>query len=299
MRFLIAIFSIGAISLAIAYVLAQGLERAAITPQVTGSVGRQGDPAVVAVRINDKSYKFIVDTGCSQTIYDICLLNVLGQHVDTRRFNAPHTTGFVRRYAAPQAYVGHLPLPRDQPVPVVDLAYVKSHIKGSLDGVLGMDFLKHHVLSIEFDSGTCTILDGSGRREGQSFQLHKDEVIDVPYIDADLSGLVERFEVDTGCVEDAIVSERLFKGLAHQGQLQDYRERGWSGLGESGVTYCASLSRLRLGLFEHRGLIVSSGRRSRLGMGYWSRYNVTFDFPSSRVYLRKGKEYDRPSRVSR
>ncbi len=41
-------------------------------------------------------------------------------------------------------------------------------------------------------------------------------------------------------------------------------------------------------------LILGKGNESRLGLGWFSRFRVTFDFPCRRLYLAKSNGFDRP-----
>jgi hypothetical protein len=46
-----------------------------------------------------------------------------------------------------------------------------------------------------------------------------------------------------------------------------------------------------VGLLKYKNLIFSSASRSRLGLEFLSRHIVTFDFPNSKIYFKKGKDF--------
>ena len=54
----------------------------------------------------------------------------------------------------------------------------------------------------------------------------------------------------------------------------------------------ARISNLSVESFEYQDLIFGEGNWSYLGLSFLSRHIVTFDFPNSRMYLKKGKEFN-------
>jgi len=51
---------------------------------------------------------------------------------------------------------------------------------------------------------------------------------------------------------------------------------------------------LKLGDWKHRELLFAEEQRNALGLSYWSRHTVTFDFPAKKVYLETGEHFQRP-----
>jgi hypothetical protein len=159
-----------------------------------------------------------------------------------------------------------------------------------------MDFLKRYVVRIDFDAGVLTFQKGLGHEEGQPLRLHSGEIDDVPYVDADVceSCLPEPFEVDTGDGCEGDLGAALFAALCQLGKLKRVGQcRCWA-LKEYTIPE-GQLGRLKIGALEHQGLIFTSGRASRLGLGFLSRYQVTLDFLGGWLYLRERKDFDHPS----
>jgi len=46
-----------------------------------------------------------------------------------------------------------------------------------------------------------------------------------------------------------------------------------------------------IGPFDYDGVIFGEGELNHLGMGFLARHIVTFDFPNSRLYLKKGEKF--------
>jgi len=49
---------------------------------------------------------------------------------------------------------------------------------------------------------------------------------------------------------------------------------------------------LLVGSSQNKGLIFNVSNASRLGLGFLSRHIVTFDFPNSRIYFKKGRNFE-------
>src|SRR5262249_45175993 len=102
----------------------------------------------------------------------------------------------------------------------------------------------------------------------------------------------ERFLIDTGAQGNSFDAD-LFDQLASQGAIK---------LGKSSTSFTIAgkvhgdrgeISRLAVGPFVHSSLRFTRLNVNSLGIRYFSRFRVTFDFPGKAVYLRKGAHYTR------
>jgi S1-C subfamily serine protease len=59
------------------------------------------------------------------------------------------------------------------------------------------------------------------------------------------------------------------------------------------------LDNISLGKYRHEKLTFDESNRNILGLNYWSRYVVTFDFPNSVIYLKKGRRFNEPEMDNR
>ena len=59
------------------------------------------------------------------------------------------------------------------------------------------------------------------------------------------------------------------------------------------VTRELRINSFSLGPFKYKNLIFAEASISGLGLQFFSRHTVTFDFPNGRIYLKKGKEFNR------
>jgi len=57
------------------------------------------------------------------------------------------------------------------------------------------------------------------------------------------------------------------------------------------------VNRLTLGGFEHRGVAMEEASQNLIGLGLLSRYLVTLDFVTMKLYLQKGQAFDKPDEI--
>jgi hypothetical protein len=159
-----------------------------------------------------------------------------------------------------------------------------------------MDFLSKHIFRIEFDRGEVTFLRSPGPDAGQKCAVQSHGfywliAMDIPGLDRP-----EHFLVDTG--ESGFGSGRLraeaFAALAKRSQLMvagEAKHLTASGVREERQGRVDAVS---LAGFRHEKLIFGEAKASVLGLNYWSRYVVTFDFPHHTIYLKKGRRFHQP-----
>jgi hypothetical protein len=242
------------------------------------AVACAGDPLIVPVTIQGKAYPFVVDTGCSKTVYDTSLKSLLGPAVGKVEFQTPTGSELhLDVYAAPEAFLGKLPLPRDEEVALFDLRSLRERGGQDVRGMLGMDFLENYVVGIDFDRGSLTFRRGVGDKSALGKALLMSSRQRIPYLPADLEGsdLPEMFEIDTGFARGSSgdLDSELFQKLVKAGKLRESAPGGIA-LTASGKTpiIAARLHSFTVGPFHHPDLIFSSpARGNTLGLSYWSR----------------------------
>jgi hypothetical protein len=262
--------------------------------------GWDGGPIIVPVKIKGKKYPFVVDTGCSISVFDASLRSLLGKPVRWDSTMTANGERVVAVFKPPIAHVGRQPLPRDGVVAVHDVFRELRNKHGvKVWGCLGMDFLKKYAVRIDFDKGRLALLRSAVGTGGHRLRLAVDRQGPYVAVYMERGKEVEWFLVDTG--KFGYGSGKLwgttYRSLEEAGKL---RTVDWGRtLTANGVTEqnIGRLAWLKLGPFEHTGLFFSQGVQGGepvLGLGYWARYQVTFDFPGKAVYLRKGRHYADP-----
>jgi len=204
-------------------------------------------------------------------------------------------------FAAPPVYVGKLRLPVDRPVGCIDMSRLCQVIGRDVYGVLGASFHENAIVQIDFDEGKLLILAGHPLREddewGQSLRLVHDPW-KLPWLIASFGGEErERFMIDTGCSGTGSLSQDLLDRLVASSRFRLTGDTQVERLSGTSRVVAGRLDGFSVGPFCHRDLIFRSARHNKIGLGYLSRYRVTFDFVAEKIYLKKGKRFSAPDRA--
>jgi hypothetical protein len=162
-------------------------------------------------------------------------------------------------------------------------------------GVIGMDILRSCRVQIDFDEGRLKFLESLPADRsllGESIAMPTGAGGTPQLVGRIGTDQAVRFVIDTGAqgnsldaaLFDELVDEQLiqpgrsFASLTIVGELRGQRGK---------------LDSLTVGSFTQRGLRVSRINLNSVGLRYFSRYQVTFDFPGERLFLKRGAAYGR------
>jgi hypothetical protein len=256
-------------------------------------IPKTGDPILLPVTFIDKEHLFVLDTGCSHTVYDKSLRHELGK---VKKIEKALTLGSPIKaeiFDAPDAFLGPLNLKDSNEVSCLDLK-MHSLIDGStVSGIIGMNFLKRHVIQIDFDKGTLSFLQPV---EGQ----HPDWGIELlirygklgwPYITSNiLDNINVNFSMDTGSNSTGALASDIFEKIISENRQKTSETLFATASGVIKNRECR-IDNISIGSLEYEKLIFSEANWSHLGLLFLSRHIVTFDFPNSRIYLKRGKQF--------
>lgn len=255
-------------------------------------------PLLVPVQFGPRTCAFILDTGSTGTMLDLALRSQLGEPRGKQRaFTAAGKPVVMQVFTAPSAYVGPFNLRDCNEVVCADLnKYLAPSLGREVHGILGMNFLKKHVIQIDFDEGRIVFLDNrEGDRQGwgEEFPItyKKNEV---PQIRLSVGGQPEQeFAIDTGYDASGLMTKDSFRRAVAKGRLKPVET---SMVAFSGVVKSRQIrvDRATAGPFEYRGLVFAEAQVDLLGLDSLARHVVTFDFPHDRLYLKRGKSFDKP-----
>jgi hypothetical protein len=167
-------------------------------------------------------------------------------------------------------------------------------------GVVPAEFLRGKIFRIDFDAGRLQFLRSVPDDAGDRFDLTWKA--GAPWLELDVPDIgKEQFLIasDRG-FKTGSLREELFDRLAAAGRLWVRRSKDDSAYSAVELAAMwlqwgsARLDRFVVGQFRHEGAIFSAAPHSRLGLGYLSRYNVTFDLAHLALYLKRGRDYSRP-----
>lgn len=263
-------------------------------------VAKGGDILLIPIRVEGKDRMFVVDTGFACTAFDSPLLH--GKPRGEYRVRTPQGVSEKPLYDAPEASVGHLPFRTrtgtSASVLAIDMKPLREAFGYPIEGILGLDFLGKYVLHINFDAGELLFLEAAPVNAGEEIPLTLDEgktaIVSVGLKEGDKVPFI----IDTGgqTIGAAGYVEILkARDLARKGELRwvDSARSGTAGGEFTSQVYRGE--RITLGGFSvNEPLLIEAPQTSILGLGFWSRFIVTIDFPKGKLFLRKGACYDRP-----
>jgi hypothetical protein len=263
-------------------------------------VARDGDALVLPVRLDSKTYSFLVDTGTTFNCFDRCLL--AAKPLKKTELEAPDGPITLELFPPPQATIGALKLQSDQSVVGMDFEKLRQGTGIDLYGVIGMDFLRRHVIRIDFDRGKLEFLTGVGADPGEAMSFATSAEDMLPRIWATIPGwLREPFLIDSGHLTDTTGSlkQSLFRSLLTDGKLAVVQETlGATVRGTAKVRMGRGRGLTVQGFEVSEPLYCEEVSENRLGLAFLARFVVTFDFPQGVMYLKKGKRFDEPDRLN-
>ena len=247
---------------------------------------------LLPVKYDGKEHLFLLDTASTYTVYDLSFKKELG---DVRKREKAHTSAgqfVLELYDAPEAYLGDHNIAGSGKVACMDLRMLNFILGKKVSGIIGMEFLKKHVIQIDFDKGTLAFLTTEKKQGsvwGEEFVLKY--LSDVPYITASLSdGSEVDFMVDTGLNFSGYLDRRLFENLISKQNVQKSESLVYSPTGVS-KSRNTRIDKFSIGAFDYEGLIFGEGELNLLGLEFLARHIVTFDLLNDRLYLKKGENF--------
>jgi hypothetical protein len=256
-------------------------------------VAKKGDPITVPVRIGEKRCSFILDTGSERTICHDKL--PLGDPIGWDFGSAPSGEFKYYLYNVSNTRIGtgHLRIPN--PLAGMNLKNLQK-FGISVDGILGMDVIGKYVIQIDFDRGEPTLFDSVPPNSGEAIPL-----IWLPgwspEVEVQIPGLgKKRFTIDTGHIgpNSGSIDADAIKKMSKSGDLASAGTVDSMDLANRHEWQLFRGRRLEIAGFSVTNPVFEgTSDDSVLGLWFLSRFVATFDFPGHKIYLRKGKEYNR------
>lgn len=248
------------------------------------------------VHIDGKQYRFIVDTGASETTFDPRLRRHLGEFRGRSFLDQKNQGGvLVDEYGPTNAFVRMAPLTEKRTVRCFDLTSFRALDDSEYDGMVGVDFLNKYVVQFDLDGKRIRLLSKVPDDVGEPFSF-VDDSTSRPVIQMRLcnngNDIDGNFLVDTGAQGGLCVRQSEFRALFNAGQIS-YPElfRTWNADGNE-IAIRGRLSSARLGPFAIREVTVATDEHVKwIGMKCLSRFLVTIDFPGRMVYLKERKQF--------
>jgi hypothetical protein len=225
-------------------------------------IDKGGRYILLPIRIQEREYPFMLNTGSSLSQFDVSLRKFLGTPTHFHAVETGAEPVSVEFFNPPEAFLGKLDLHERGEIMCADLEAFRRATGREIRGVVGMSFLKNYVLRIDFDSGKVELRRGDTREHpewGSAADLYdggprRKELV---HAKGNLAGIGDiNFFLDLG-----------FNGAGHLETQAFERAMDKKALAEVLSTSFADTRRIKktrighlaLGGFEHRGLVMSEG----------------------------------------
>jgi len=262
-------------------------------------IANDGDMIVLPVNIEGQNYEFALDTGCGITVYDTSFRPLLGTPHGDLLVTTPNGRVRGEVFTAPVTRLGSHRLANNRGVVILDLSTIRRVSGHEVYGVLGMDFLRGRIVTLNPDRRKLTIVESAVDAAARKIPIHYDNG-GVPFVDAEIPGFGPRaFQIDTGMFgfSSGNIDHSAFHELMDRNLLM---AKGSSTLAStfsgSSRLKTGGLKTMSLGGYSHTNLRFREARSSALGMGYWRRFVATFDFRENFLYLERSKHFPSPDR---
>ena len=244
---------------------------------------------LVPVKLGGKTYQFAVDTGSSHMLYDSSLKSQLGPVQKTGSTRTPSGDVQAELFDAPRAFLGSYNLQTTERVGCSDLSSVRIASGSEVYGLIGMSFLRKHVIRVDLDKGKLAFLKKVTR---PSTHYGKQTIVSgelsIPCIEIELPHLGKRqFTVDTAYNLCMSLETKDLVDLLNKGEIKV--------AGLITVTDIHRIEHMRKGMikkasisgFDLEGVAVTEciTPAIRIGLQFLGKFHPTFDFPNNKLYL--------------
>lgn len=257
------------------------------------------------VRLFDEKFVFLVDTGTSVTLIDSRFQNRLGLPVkESRQGQTASRTIPLSFYRSPKLSIVADESQMEIKVPFVgvqDFGSLQAALDQPVMGLIGMDFLKDHVLRIDSDAHYVALV-----------RKPRDTPAEVKHIDFNSPTAIRpsiRFLIpddqyhnvfiDTGGVNgDLSLEATVFRKLQKKRRIFIDGESVVAELGGFAASQNGVLDKVELGEIQLTNVPVESGAVNLIGLSFLERFETEFDFPNRKAYFRPGKRLHGPNRMN-
>ena len=229
---------------------------------------------------------FLLDSGASSSVLNIQAARRLNVKLgSSQSVHGVHSQTIAYRVNGFRAEAAGITLP--EALLAIDLSGVSKTVHQPIDGLLGADFLRSHIVQIDFAARKVRVLDHA-QPDGRSAVLPIKWCNDAICVSVGVAGNSPQWmRLDTGC--ESALEWAPGKAMANR----DPGTRDVSiGLSSASIRYIRAdvhlgshkLSGVEIGVHPQQ---IFSGERGLLGNGVLSQFRVTIDTPGHRVILEK------------
>jgi predicted aspartyl protease len=256
----------------------------------------------VPVKVFGEKLYFIVDTGFTVSAIDTKYAQHLGEPITQYRVSTPLTADHTLPiYNCPQIFLGEKSLELDK-ISCTDLTMARLISGQQCDGVLGMDFFAKNVVSIDFDKKVLSLLAKvPGTIKSSSVVIPLNPLFE--HYAAKVSiNKTRNFDllIDTGDNSSISLNSADWQDVFSTNQANVFTATIAAINNQVAQSKIGRLELLTIQGHDYTNLhatfIHNPSDPSHLGLNFFRRHKVTFDFANQVLYLEPGQQFSTPDK---
>lgn len=276
-------------------------------PLYQGDFDTQSTGIFLPVQVGGEMCNFLFDTGASFVVLDNSLEPLLGEPLSLREVQArtglklasgrivtPNGEIVLKMYPSIPMRLGRMQIANRFPYMLADLQSLWPFSGVKFCGILGISFLHQFRWEIDFNKGTIKGYIGAEPYMG-SFTTRSPlfwSAGQLPQVAVDLHGREVAFDIDTGDNGSGRVNSKNFLYLKEVGQVLRSHEQEVVTVSEFSSNAEFRLKHLRVADTVYPNIILQESGQNALGLAFFKRHDVVFDFPFNMLYLKHHKDYE-------
>ena len=258
------------------------------------------------VQVGKEECMFLFDTGASFVVLDNAFEHLLGEPLSLReaqartgitfasgRIGTPNGEIALKMYPSVPMRLGRMQIANRFPYMLADLQSLWPFSGVKFCGILGASFLHQFRWEIDFKKGIIKGYIGAEPYMGRYTARERLfwSAGQIPQVAVDLQGRVVAFDIDTGDNGSGRVKSENLLYLRKTGQVLKSHEQEVVTVSELSSSEEFRLKYLRFGDVTYPNIILQESRQNALGLAFFKRHDVVFDFPYNMLYLQHHQDY--------
>lgn len=258
------------------------------------------------VEIDGKMCKFLFDTGASFVVLDESFRYLLSEPLSTKQVQArtgikfandsiitPNGEIKLEMFKAVPLKLGRLQVKNRYPYMLADLQSLWRFSGEKFCGILGTSFLHQFRWEIDFTKGQVRAYFGDEPYMGD-FSSRAPifwSSARIPQVQVNLGGLNTIFDLDIGDNGSGRLIKQNVKFLKKIGLIKKTHNQKVVTVSSLSNSEEFRLNAFRFANVLYPNIVMQTSKQNALGLAFFRRHDVVFDFPFNMLYLKHHKDY--------
>ena len=259
------------------------------------------------VEIDGKECKFLFDTGASFVVLDKSFRHLLSEPLTAKQVEArtglkfggdriitPNGEIKLEMFKAVSLKLGRLQVKNRYPYILADLQSLWPFSGEKFCGILGTSFLHQFRWEIDFEKGKVRAYFGDEPYMGS--YISREPIFwsaaRIPQVRVDFRGQKIAFDIDVGDNGSGRIIKENVRFLKKLGLITKTHKEKVVTVSSLSNSEEFRLKKFRFANVLYPGIVMQTSKQNALGLAFFRRHNVVFDFPFNMLYLQHHKDYD-------